>query len=103
MCADSDELTRKELVCLQVLKQRAEGYLQEQVDKAVVTVPAHFDTEQRLATMSAAHLAGIEGVCLLQVCPDSPLCMPCQHALLKLSRVCQLRRCGVILLGYACQ
>lgn len=51
---------------LKVLKLRAEQHTKEPVDRAVITVPAHFDNDQRLATMSAAMLAGIERVSLLQ-------------------------------------
>lgn len=53
---------------MQVLKARAERHLGEAVDRAVITVPAQFGKEQRLATMSAAMAAGIERVSLLQAC-----------------------------------
>jgi hypothetical protein len=65
--------SKNNIPSLQVLKERAERHLQESVDRAVVTVPTYFNTEQCLATMTAAHLAGIEGVCLLQVCPQKYL------------------------------
>lgn len=49
-----------------MLKQRAEQQTGQAAERAVVTVPAHFDASQRLATMSAAMLAGFERVSLLQ-------------------------------------
>ena len=50
----------------QVLKARAEKHLGEVADRVVVTVPAHFNNAQRLATMTAADLAGFDRVSLLQ-------------------------------------
>lgn len=52
---------------MQVLKARAEAHVGETVDRAVIAVPARFNAEQRLATMEAGMLAGIERVALLQV------------------------------------
>ena len=40
-------------------------YLNEEVTKAVITVPANFDQRQRHATMEAAKLAGIEVIQLI--------------------------------------
>ena len=40
-------------------------YLQKEVTKAVITVPANFDQRQRHATMEAAKLAGIEVIRLI--------------------------------------
>ena len=40
-------------------------YLNEEVTKAVITVPANFDQRQRHATMEAAKLAGIEVIRLV--------------------------------------
>ena len=45
---------------LRKLKKSAEDYLGEEVDKAVITVPAYFDDQQRTATMEAAKIAGID-------------------------------------------
>ncbi|MBS0236284.1 MAG: Hsp70 family protein [Proteobacteria bacterium] len=44
---------------LQSLKEQAESYLQEKVEHAVITVPAHFNEAGRLATKQAAKLAGL--------------------------------------------
>jgi len=45
---------------LQKIKRDAEAYLGEPVEKAVVTVPAYFDDNQRNATKDACRIAGIE-------------------------------------------
>jgi molecular chaperone DnaK len=45
---------------LQKIKRDAEAFLGEPVDKAVVTVPAYFDDNQRAATKDACRIAGIE-------------------------------------------
>ena len=45
---------------LQKIKRDAEDYLGEKVEKAVVTVPAYFDDNQRSATKDACRIAGIE-------------------------------------------
>src|SRR5881296_2031329 len=45
---------------LQKLKQAAEEYLGQKVDKAVITVPAYFNDSQRQATKDAGHIAGLE-------------------------------------------
>lgn len=50
---------------LQKIKQDAESFLGEKVDKAVVTVPAYFDDNQRSATKDACRIAGIEVVRLV--------------------------------------
>ena len=42
------------------LKRRAEAFLGGPVDRAVITVPAHFNDAQRLATRDAARLAGLD-------------------------------------------
>src|SRR6187455_1311116 len=44
---------------LQKLKQAAEDYLGEKVDKAVITVPAYFNDAQRQATKDAGRIAGL--------------------------------------------
>jgi molecular chaperone DnaK len=45
---------------LQKIKADAESYLGEEVDKAVITVPAYFDDAQRQATKDAGKIAGLE-------------------------------------------
>ncbi len=45
---------------LQKMKQTAEDFLGEPVKKAVVTVPAYFNDEQRQATKDAGKIAGLE-------------------------------------------
>ena len=50
---------------LQKIKTDAEAFLGEPVDKAVVTVPAYFDDNQRSATKDACRIAGIEVVRLI--------------------------------------
>ena len=45
---------------LQKLKADAEAYLGENVDKAVITVPAYFNDSQRQATKDAGRIAGLE-------------------------------------------
>ncbi|MBN1903071.1 molecular chaperone DnaK [Candidatus Sumerlaeota bacterium] len=45
---------------LQKLKEASEKYLREQVDHAIITVPAYFNDLQRNATKEAARLAGLE-------------------------------------------
>ena len=47
-------------VVLQKMKQTAEDYLGEKVDKAVITVPAYFNDAQRQATKDAGKIAGLE-------------------------------------------
>ena len=45
---------------LRELKNWAEAYFGEQVDRAVITVPAYFNDAQRQATKDAGRLAGLE-------------------------------------------
>jgi len=47
---------------LQKIKKDAESFLGEKVDKAVITVPAYFDDNQRQATKDAGEIAGLEVV-----------------------------------------
>jgi molecular chaperone DnaK len=44
---------------LQKLKQSAEDYLGEKVERAVITVPAYFNDSQRQATKDAGEIAGL--------------------------------------------
>ncbi|MBX7457351.1 molecular chaperone DnaK [Qipengyuania sp. 1NDH17] len=45
---------------LQKMKETAEEYLGEKVEKAVITVPAYFNDAQRQATKDAGKIAGLE-------------------------------------------
>jgi molecular chaperone DnaK len=45
---------------LQKMKQSAEDFLGQKVEKAVVTVPAYFNDSQRQATKDAGRIAGLE-------------------------------------------
>jgi molecular chaperone DnaK len=47
---------------LQKIKRDAEAFLGEKVDKAVITVPAYFNDNQRQATKDAGAIAGLEVV-----------------------------------------
>lgn len=61
------EYTSSEIsgLILRKLKSYAEAYLGKSVDRAVITVPAYFDDNQRQATLKAAQLAGITVMKLL--------------------------------------
>src|SRR5438552_3618331 len=50
---------------LQKIKKDAESHLSEKVEKAVITVPAYFDDNQRQATKDAGSIAGLEVVRLV--------------------------------------
>ena len=50
---------------IQKIKSDAQAYLGEDIQKAVVTVPAYFDDNQRSATKDACKIAGIEVVRLV--------------------------------------
>src|SRR3972149_2565798 len=47
---------------LQKMRQAAEEYLGEKVEKAVITVPAYFNDSQRQATKDAGKVAGLDVV-----------------------------------------
>ena len=47
-------------IVLQKIKEYAESYLGETIDKAVITVPAYFNDSQRQATKDAGKIAGLE-------------------------------------------
>ncbi len=60
--ANGKELSPPELsaMVLQKLRQAAEEYLGQKVEKAVLTVPAYFNDAQRQATKDAGQIAGLE-------------------------------------------
>ncbi len=47
-------------IVLQKIKEYAESYLGEKVEKAVITVPAYFNDSQRQATKDAGKIAGLD-------------------------------------------
>ncbi len=49
-------------IILKSLRERAEAFFGEPVDKAVVTVPAYFNDSQRQATRDAGRIAGLDVV-----------------------------------------
>ncbi len=59
---DSDVYTPQEIsaTILWKVKADAEAHLGERVDKAVITVPAYFNNEQREATKKAGEIAGLD-------------------------------------------
>ncbi|MGB9637933.1 MAG: molecular chaperone DnaK [bacterium] len=61
------EYTPQEIsaMILQKMKLDAENYLETKIEKAVITVPAHFDDAQRQATKDAGTIAGLEVVRIL--------------------------------------
>jgi molecular chaperone DnaK len=61
------EYTPQELsaMILQKIKSDAEAFLGEEVKKAVITVPAYFNDNQRQATKDAGEIAGLEVVRLV--------------------------------------
>jgi molecular chaperone DnaK len=56
------DMTPEEIsaLVLRKLKEDAEKYLVEKVEKAVITVPAYFNDSQRQATKDAGRIAGLE-------------------------------------------
>ncbi len=61
------EYTPQELsaILLQKIKKDAEAFLGEEIKKAVITVPAYFNDNQRQATKDAGEIAGLEVVRLV--------------------------------------
>lgn len=56
------ELTPEEVSAeiLKYIKEYSEDYLGEKIDEAIITVPANFDSFQKMATIKAAELAGLK-------------------------------------------
>ncbi|MCL7416427.1 MAG: Hsp70 family protein, partial [Halalkalicoccus sp.] len=59
---EGEEYTPEQLsaMILQKIKRDAEEYLGDDVEKAVITVPAYFNDKQRQATKDAGEIAGFE-------------------------------------------
>ena len=57
------KIYRPEEICAQILieiKRMAYNYLKQEINKAVITVPAYFNDAQRQATLDAAKIAGLD-------------------------------------------
>ena len=59
---DGKEYTPEQIsaMILQKIKKDAESFLWETVDRAVITVPAHFNDSERQATIAAGEIAGLK-------------------------------------------
>jgi len=59
---DGEEYTPEQVSAfiLQKIKHDAEEYLGDEIEKAVITVPAYFNDRQRQATMDAGEIAGFD-------------------------------------------
>jgi molecular chaperone DnaK len=47
-------------IIIQKMKKTAEEYLGQDVERAIITVPAHFNSEERQATKIAGEIAGLK-------------------------------------------
>lgn len=65
LCNQSFSPEQLSAFLLQKIKRDAEAFLGEKVEKAVVTVPAYFDDNQRNATKDACRIAGLEVIRLV--------------------------------------
>ena len=61
---------------LQKIKKDAESYLGETVEKAVITVPAYFNDNQRQATKDAGAIAGLDVVRIINAVSYTHLTLP---------------------------
>jgi molecular chaperone DnaK len=88
------EFTPEELsaLLLQKIKRDAEAFLGEPVDKAVVTVPAYFNDNQRSTTKDACYIAGLEAARLV----NEPTAASLAYGL---DRLLQELRIGVVDFG----
>ncbi|CAL8136306.1 unnamed protein product [Orchesella dallaii] len=65
---------------LRQLKRDAEAYLEEEVRKAVITVPAYFTDGQRQATVDAGKMAGLQVLFILAEPTAAALAYKLQHS-----------------------
>ena len=68
---------------LQKIKRDSEAYIGETVDKAVITVPAYFNDNQRQATKDAGEIAGLEVVRII----NEPTAASLAYGLDKVTRI----------------
>lgn len=64
---------------LSYIKSYAEHYLGEEIDQAVITVPAYFNNEQRNATLEAGKLAGFQVKRIINEPTAAALCYGIDH------------------------
>lgn len=78
---DQTEYSPKEISAeiLSYLKHYAEEYLQTEVDRAVITVPAYFTNQQRNETIEAGELAGLSVERIINEPTAAALCYGIEH------------------------